>query len=66
MPILLLVILWPSIVGVQQVEQARAGIDALEDSQMRINYLRDNFELIDRYRLPFLYNPVMMILCYFM
>ncbi|CAK9203206.1 unnamed protein product [Sphagnum jensenii] len=31
-----------------QVEQARAGIDALEDSQLRINYLRDNFELIDR------------------
>ncbi len=48
------------------MEQARAGIDALEDSQKRINYLRDNFELIDRYRLPFLYNPVMMILCYSM
>jgi exocyst complex component 3 len=31
-----------------QVEQARTGIDALQDSQMRINDLRENFELIDR------------------
>jgi exocyst complex component 3 len=35
-------------VGFQQVEQARTGIDALQDSQMRINDLRENFELIDR------------------
>ncbi len=36
--------------GFQQVEQARTGIDALQDSQMRINDLHENFELIDRYR----------------
>lgn len=36
--------------GFQQVEQARTGIDALQDSQMRIHDLRENFELIDRYR----------------
>ncbi|CAM6002290.1 unnamed protein product [Sphagnum balticum] len=32
----------------QQVEQARTGIDALQDSQTRINDLHENFELIDR------------------
>jgi len=32
----------------QQVEQARAGIDALADSQQKIGGLRENFELIDR------------------
>lgn len=31
-----------------QVEQARAGIDALADSQKKIGGLRENFELIDR------------------
>jgi exocyst complex component 3 len=31
-----------------QVEQARAGIDALADSQHKIGSLRENFELIDR------------------
>ncbi|CAK9200944.1 unnamed protein product [Sphagnum troendelagicum] len=31
-----------------QVEQARTGIDALQDSQTRINDLHENFELIDR------------------
>lgn len=33
----------------KQVEQARAGIDALADSQEKIGNLRENFELIDRY-----------------
>lgn len=32
----------------QQVEQARAGIDALSESQEKIGNLRGNFELIDR------------------
>lgn len=32
----------------EQVEQARAGIDALADSQSKIGTLRENFELIDR------------------
>ena len=31
------------------MEQARAGIDALADSQGKIGNLRENFELIDRY-----------------
>ncbi len=34
--------------GFQQVEQVRIGIDALQDSQMTINDLRENFELINR------------------
>ncbi|KAH7293859.1 hypothetical protein KP509_28G045700 [Ceratopteris richardii] len=33
---------------INQVEQARSGIDALNDSQITITQLRDNFALIDK------------------